>query len=282
MLTDLRSALFTAVRRGPQTVLWPPSNIGVGNLLYFWLQAHARQERGQDVVVRWTNAMQPWEGLFPEIFESLVARDRDISFFSPRDTSSYFQEFGDEFTQSELDRFIDSFVLGPRSSFRQLVHSNSGHYDLTVNVRRGDYYSDPKYRGIYSFDVVEYVRTALEAARASEPIQRIHVVSDDIEWCRAKLDWKAVACPVTYQAEGSTVGEQLAVLAASPRLILTNSTFSYWGGYLSSRIHGTGGTSNHGRIWAPWFHRRDIYGGRAPQLDPRWSTIREIRGGWDG
>ena len=54
--------------------------------------------------------------------------------------------------------------------------------------------------------------------------------------------------------------EHFRALASARRLIITNSTFSYWGAYVSNVRYG----DNHGLVYAPWFHRRDIDGGAFP------------------
>ncbi len=59
---------------------------------------------------------------------------------------------------------------------------------MTVNVRRGDYYSDPVFRGRYSFDIEAYLDVALaRAVEMAGPVDHVLVVSDGIEWCRARL-----------------------------------------------------------------------------------------------
>lgn len=60
-----------------------------------------------------------------------------------------------------------------------------------------------------------------------------------------------------------------------PRLILANSTFSYWGGYLSRWCF-----RDPTQVVAPWFHILSDLGGAAWQLDPEWSVVRDIPSGW--
>ena len=150
-------------------------------------------------------------------------------------------------------------------------------------MRRGDYYSVARFRGMYSFDVAEYLRVAVaESVTADGPVGLLRVVSDDPDWCRLKLPFLAEhAGRVEHLDAGQTVGrphEHFRTLASSRRLVLANSTFSYWGAHVSNVVQ----ADNHAQVWAPWFHRRDIDGGRAWHLDPRWSVVRDIPGGWDG
>ena len=48
---------------------------------------------------------------------------------------------------------------------------------LTVNVRRGDYYSVTRFRGMYSYDIAEYLRVAVaESIAADGPVGTLRVV----------------------------------------------------------------------------------------------------------
>lgn len=277
-----KAAALSVVRRRGPLVLWPPHDVGIGNLLYFWLQAHARQARGDAVVVRWTEVMSAWTQWFPHVFDRLVVRDQDVSMFHPRSYGQFFQELGLDYSAEELERFVDELLLPESGPFRRLAAQHRGRADLTVNVRRGDYYSNPRFRGFYSFDVVEYVRIAVGLACARAPVSSILLVSDDLGWCRAKLGWLDDIAPVSTAPGTSSVADQLAMIAASPRLVLANSSFSYWGAYLSNRLHVLGDVgASHADVIAPWFHSRQSHGSAAYQLDPRWTVVRDLPGGWD-
>lgn len=271
---QLRVAILDALRRRDPTVLWPLDTFGPGNLLYFWLQAAGRVDRGEPTVVRATPNGRRWASWFPRVADQLVLETDQVPFFSRREVEGTYQGFGVDYTAGELRDFIDTYVLDS-VPFQKLLNSARHDAELTINVRRGDYYSVPKYRGRYSFDVVEYVKTAV---RASGPADRILIVTDDRAWCKEKLAWLGRSADVLYPSTRASAAYHLALLANSRRLILANSTFSYWGGYLSNRIH----LDNHAQTWAPWFHSREWDGGAANQLDPGWSAIRDIPGGWDG
>lgn len=261
-------------------MLWTDPNIGLGNLMYMWLQAAVRRGRGQDTTVLRTQKTLDWAPWFPDIVADLTIARSDVSFFNPRIIDPMmFQRFGDDFTIDELEKFIDETILVSGSPFGDLVERTPPVADLAINIRRGDYYSQSQFRGRYSFDIVEYVRAALASATKIAPFSRVLIISDDLEWCRIKLTRLLDGIEVVYPEPGTDPAHQLAMLAVSPRLILTNSTFSYWAGYLSNRVH-VG--MNHANVIAPWFHSRDWSNGAADQLDPRWSIVTTIPGGWDG
>ncbi|REJ08046.1 hypothetical protein DY023_01920 [Microbacterium bovistercoris] len=252
-------------------------------MLYYWLHAFAQRSRGIDCLSLEVAHSAEWIDYFPTM-ASLNVKRSEVRLADRRVVPGPLQTFGMDFTSAELDAFIELHLLDSRSMLTQMTSPLQGLYDLTINVRRGDYYSVPKWRGEYSFDVVEYVRSALEQVSAQRPIDRIHVVSDDPEWCRIKLGWLGDVAPVSSPPDNGTPLDHLAALTASPRLILANSTFSYWGGYLSEWLH-RGGEQPHPKseIWAPAFHNRFFPdGGRATQLHPNWHVIENIPGGWDG
>lgn len=281
-LAGLKSIALNAVRRGSREILWTPPKVNLGNHFYYWLHAFHRQRQGDTVTVLVSDEMSRWSGVFPRIFEELTTSPGDVGFRDIRTPPGAKQTFGGDFDEASLDAFIDRYVLDAGGELGRRIERQAD-LDLTVNVRRGDYYSVPRWRGIYSFDVVEYVRVAVGSILNTGEIGSIRIVSDDPSWCRAKLSWLSDIAPVQIAgAEGGPL-EHLAILAGSPRLVLANSSFSYWGGYISDRLRRSHGRSERSEVWAPRFNSRALpNGGRATQLNPRWNVIDDIPGGWDG
>ena len=148
---------------------------------------------------------------------------------------------------------------------------------LVVNVRRGDYYDNADIRKQYGFDVVSYLRIAVQGSVTNDGVPpAIQVVSDDVGWCRNELGWLTEVAPVDWKA-GSNPQSDFATVANARRAIITNSTFSYWAAHVSNVLHG----DNHAQIWAPRFFDRSQNGGRSWLLDERWSVVEDIPGGWD-
>lgn len=260
--------------------MWPSPGIGGGNLLYLMLAVAGSRDQGEYYLLE-TDIARQWLEWFPALRRLCIDRHA-VKFTDRRLVPGPLQSYGVDFTASALSSFIDEHLMTPDSKFATLLDALQGRYDLTVNIRRGDYYTDPRWRGEYSFDVAEYVRHVIPRVDAHAAIASIHIVSDDVDWCRVKLGWLRAIAPLSYREPGATPLEQLAQLAASPRLILTNSTFSYWGGYLSEHIHPLH-EFVRASIWAPRFHNRFFPdGGRATQLSPNWRVVETIPGGWDG
>lgn len=270
----VRAGLGIARRRSLRLVNMPPeSGIGVGNMLSFWLWAHAERRAGRDAWTMRTTAMDPWLAQFPTVRDLLIDRS-EIGLLSAR-TLVWGQEW-DLHPRDVLEDFVRQRILtAPRLEGARAADSDNR--SLTINVRRGDYYSDPRWHALYGFDIDAYVRVAFDGARRQGPIERINVVSDDAEWCRRNLSWLAdKGRDVAWHGPNGDPMDHFVRLASARRLILGNSSFSYWGAYVSNVLHG----DNHELVWAPRFHRRDINDGVAWQLDPTWSVVRHIPGGW--
>ncbi|MGB4136470.1 MAG: alpha-1,2-fucosyltransferase [Microbacterium sp.] len=280
--STIKSRMLSVVRRGPTEILWTPPDVRGGNVLYYWLRAASRQAAGTDAHVLGTAHAETWLRAFPRLRE-LTRAPHEVRMNDRRLPPGVLQHFGTDFTVDELDDFIAKYLMSSPSTFADHVAAQHG-LDLTINIRHGaDYYSHPGARGAFSFDVPEYVRTAVRLVAEQAPITGIRLVSDNLDWCTAKLAWLNEIAPVSVPGQEADPIDHLATLTASPRLILANSTFSYWGGYLSSWLHPHDVADAPSGVWAPSFHNRYFPdGGRATQLNPRWTIIEEIPGGWDG
>ncbi len=100
-----------------------------------------------------------------------------------------------------------------------------------VHVRRGDYVRSGSNRDFYAPLDLAYYRRALDAAGA----ERALVFSDDIPWCRAHFQ---VGRPLAFAEpapNGDSSIDQLLCLGLAPRLVIANSTFSWWAGWLAAQ-----------------------------------------------
>lgn len=260
-LDSIRPVLAKQLRRGSRTVLLTPMTARVGNLLYFWLRAHRERGHGRDLKVRESEHFGEWPAVWPSVTTLSVPR-LDIGRTNRLlpVPPMHFQRFGTDFTQSELERFILDCLLS--DAFGAAMRERDPT-TLTINVRRGDYYSDPHLRSVYGIDVDAYLRRAVDVL-GSRDLRRVVVVSDDPGWCAEHLDWLRKVGPVEVAPAGPL--HHLATLASASNLVLSNSTFSYWGGYLASTL------DDGCHVVAPRFHVRDIDEGRPWQHHPSWST----------
>ncbi|MGQ4535962.1 alpha-1,2-fucosyltransferase, partial [Dermabacteraceae bacterium P13264] len=146
-----------------------------------------------------------------------------------------------------------------------------GNDCLVLNIRRGDYYTNPEFFRKYGMDLRFYLSEVL----SRHPARAVSLISDDPEWCAATIPvWFPELEIVTPERERGPFHD-LAYLVAAPSLALTNSTFSYWSGYLKNSLDSERG--NPSTVYAPLFHTRTIMDGKAFQLSPDWQVIDNLR-----
>jgi hypothetical protein len=253
----LRTAL---IRRGSRRVLMTYPGLRIGNYLYFALHAFLAQRNGQDYRVLDTGLGEVWYERFPKLEGLMVDRVRahDRREFIP---PLFHQNYGADFDDTDLTSFTKSVL---EISTGQQFEPTS----ITVNVRRGDYYESPQRRHEFAFDVVHYLNAAIGRAQAHHPVSSVKLISDDPAWAAAAFADARPDMKCTEIVPGPP-DHQLLALARSPRLILANSTFSYWGAYLSAVASSPEPTE----VYVPDMHDRTVMGGRAWQHAPSWTAI---------
>lgn len=260
--------------------MWTPHFMGFGNVLLLILWVDQKRQRGEPGWVLVTDALRPWLGVFPELLDLVVEREdvgirdqRVMPWRADSQTQETFEEYGRGFDDDEIDAFVRRYLASAVAAGRPAPTN-----ELVLNIRRGDYYSDPEIRGQYAFDLDMYLRTAVARAfEAGGPAARFHIVSDGPDWCRERLTWLNELAPVTYADPHDGPVEHFLRVARARRMIITNSTFSYWAAYVSNVIN----AHEPGQIVAPLFFDRSRNGGHSWLLDSRWSVVGDIPGGWD-
>lgn len=105
----------------------------------------------------------------------------------------------------------------------------------SIHVRRGDYLIYPDKHPMVTMD---YLVSATSRMEANHGVNRFHVFSDDIEWCRNSFTWLQKEIRSTSHwtfeySEGRTEWEDLELMSGCEHNIISNSTFSWWGAYLN-------------------------------------------------
>ena len=92
---------------------------------------------------------------------------------------------------------------------------------VAIHVRRGDYVDNPFYVDLMKTD---YYKDAMAEFMNGD----FMVFSDDIEWCKRQDIFQG--CRFAY---GSNEIDDLNFMAGCEGVIMANSSFSWWGAYLS-------------------------------------------------
>ena len=277
------SPAVTALRRrlGSQVVNWTPEFMGFGNQLYLWAWAHARQAESVPHRVLIVERSRYWLPFFPAVRPFLVERS-DVSFWDTRDHFYAFKEehSGDfrGYTDESRAAFVRDWILTSPALDGADRGPLSDDGVLTLNLRRGDFYEGQWHREQYAFDVESYVRQAVPRAIEQDgPVRRIHLVSDDLAWCRSHLGFlSSYADEVTEPDPAAEPIDHFRDVISSRRLVIANGTFSLWGAAISRILL----DAPQRTVWVPAFFQRRYGPGRCREYDQDWSFVDELPGGW--
>lgn len=193
----------------------------LGNNLFQFAAAYALSRRTGDRLVLPPSDFSQLFGLYHShlqhgLFQPLAPTYRDPFFhYTPIphkagqdiclrgyfQSEKYFEDYADEVR----------LLLGP-------IESHQGV--CAVHVRRTDYVNNPHYANLS----IEYYLRLMEA----EPMEFLFF-SDDIEFC--KLKFGSIDC-VSFSEERDPV-KDLRKMAGCSKIIGSNSTFAWWGAWLS-------------------------------------------------
>lgn len=153
----------------------------------------------------------------------------NVNLFGYFQTEKYFKHIEEDLRKDFI--FIDE-ISNPCDEF---LKSEFDGEIISLHIRRGDYlnYSHHPIQGI------EYYNEALSYFSDDIPVI---VFSDDISWCKTQDIFKSNRF---IMAEGNGTGVDLYIQTKCTNHIICNSSFSWWGAWLS----------NSNRIIAPknWF-----------------------------
>lgn len=276
-------APLTALRTvaGRRNINWTPEFMGFGNQLYLWCWAHEGRSERQRRTVLMTEKMRSWAAQVPDFARDRIIERAEVSLLDRR--GHYWSEperhTGDRrgFTERSREAFIREVLLPSPllAGVRETPYTTDD--TIVVNIRRGDFYSDPFHRTRHAIDIDSYVRAAIEGSLSADgPARGIHLVSDDISWCAEHLGWLASYGEVTYQPPEATPAISFRDVSSARRLLITNSTFSMWAAFISTVVHG----DNAAKIWSPAFFMSTYEPGRCYEYDQTWSFVDELPDGW--
>lgn len=138
----------------------------------------------------------------------------------------YFQEY----RTCLLNEYIYKGKVGERQEC--LIKNIRNEDSLAVHVRRADYL-EPKNS---QYNVVEkkYYEKAIAYLKNNVDISHIYFFSDDIEWCRSEFkDIENTIFVDSNLSENELT--DLELMRNCKYFIIANSTFSWWGAWLSER-----------------------------------------------
>lgn len=122
-------------------------------------------------------------------------------------------------------------VLSQLSLAEYEADSGVGAPYAAVHIRRGDYVNNQKYNQIFGVCSEAYYLNALKALSPGLPIV---IVTDDAPWAQEFIQKHSEYTDRSSVSTGISHFEDLSILAHATELIISNSTFSWWGAFIGA------------------------------------------------
>lgn len=124
-----------------------------------------------------------------------------------------------------------------------LLDSLHKENSVAIHVRRGDYLKLGRY---VNLSETEYYRNAIKKIYEEVSCPAFFVFSDDINWCRENMSLPNDTIYVDFNCSEKSY-EDMFLMSNASNIILANSSFSWWAGYLG----------NHNRVYRPSKYKVD-------------------------
>ena len=109
--------------------------------------------------------------------------------------------------------------------FNEISEKNS----VCISVRRGDFFNAENEK-TFGVCTIQYYINAVEIMNEKVDAPIYYVFSDDISWCKKNLRFDG---EVEFVPQDMPVYETLRLMYTCKHFIISNSTFGWWGQYLS-------------------------------------------------
>lgn len=163
-------------------------------------------------------------------------------------TENYFKD-----TIDIIDKELQ-YVKDMTYNSQSLIEEMKNYDSIALHIRHGDYEDIPNF-GLCS---VEYYQNAIDILTTELDNPKIYIFTENPNWVlenlKFEVPFKIVEFDASKNVVGRAFGELLNIMASCKHFIIANSTFSWWGAFLSK---------NEFKIIItpkPWFQSRMILG----------------------
>lgn len=178
-------------------------------------------------------------------------------------SESFFKEH-----TSAIKKAFDFSNFKPNIYSLEVAEQMKNNISVSVQVRRGDYVTHPKYSRQIGALNKQYYLDAIQLLTSKLPMNTpitFYFISDDINWCKENFNFMQNAFFVAQEKSKNGYISDMWLLTQTQHAIISNSTFSWWGAWI--------GESKESKIIAPknWLREQNP---TANQFVPtRWITI---------
>lgn len=144
------------------------------------------------------------------------------------------------------------YLLDLSDEYINIAKDIENHESVAIHIRRGDY-TDISNFGTCS---VEYYEKAIEKIASQLKNPKFYIFTEDHEWFNENINIKYPHRHIVFKEKNDSIGrgygQLLKIMSLCKHFIIGNSTFSWWGAWLSEY--------KNKKIIAPkpWFQSREI------------------------
>lgn len=130
------------------------------------------------------------------------------------------------------NRWLEFRPINLSEENEKVVNTMQEYNSVSLHVRRNDYLKPQYIDTLGNISTESYYKKAIELVNKKISNPRFFIFSDDIEWCKMKLDLPADTTFIDWNT-GKQSYMDLFLMTQTKANIIANSTFSYWGAYLN-------------------------------------------------
>lgn len=206
---------------------------------------------------------QIWKDFaMPNLFEyNSDCRFHDKTFFNIKDntyiycTAQSWKNFDKYKNQIKQEFTVLEKLNDKNNEMLDIIKKQTN--SVAIHIRRGDKAHNSNVHKIHGLCALEYYEQAYDILRDKYGQLTCFVFSDDIEWAKDNLNIDSELYFVEHNKKEEESVFDLTLMSACKHHIICNSSFSWWGSYLSNNT----GTTIAPDFWAKSmdFNLQDIY-----------------------
>jgi hypothetical protein len=126
-----------------------------------------------------------------------------------------------------------TLITSPSTKNQKIIDKIKSCESVSLHIRRGDYVTDPKTNTLYGTCPPEYYEKAIQLMKDKVKHPVYFVFSDDPEWIRSNMVTGYPQHVVDINGPDDA-HEDLRLMSCCKHHIIANSSFSWWGAWLSN------------------------------------------------
>lgn len=122
----------------------------------------------------------------------------------------------------------------PNDYNKKMIDLIESTNSVGIHVRRGDYLK-PEFADLGKACTIDYYKSAIQKINEMSTGYHYFIFSNDIEWCRQEILPLLNKEGVTFVTENKGINSSwdMFLMSHCKKLIIANSTFSWWGAFLN-------------------------------------------------